>query len=513
VIRTPYGAGIPSAIGLAARLIAESGYHVIVQDVRGRYGSEGRFVPFENERTDGADTLRWVVEQPWCTGRIGLFGASYLAYTAWCALAEAPEHVGALVSLIGSGDVYGTFYRGGAFCLSTALEWGVGVGEREGIPARRIDLARGLAHLPVREADRVALKTVDWVRDWIDHPRRDAFWKAIVPELPRTLPPTVSIAGWYDFFLECQLRDHAALEAAARDRGTPPPRLVVGPWAHGLPARLGWWRQGLLGNALREAIAHFDAHLRQGGGAPRKPGVRFFVPGREAWLESASWPPPDAGSRRLFLGVRDDRGVIVDDEPVDPQPPLQFVHDPAHPIPTIGGALFGLKAGIKDQRALTARPDVLEYTSGPLERELTIAGPVRVCVQLETDAEDVDVTARLIDVGPRGRAVNVCDGITRARWRDGSPDELAPKFLEPGRVTPITVELGNTARTFGAGHRLRVVVGASNFPRFDRNPGVRAAPALAGPEAFRTTEQVVHHDARPRSWLEVRVWDPGAQSG
>lgn len=508
VIRTPYGVGGPrSLIGLTSRLLAESGHHVIVQDVRGRYASEGRFVPFLSEQRDGGDTLRWVADQPWSNGPVGLFGASYLAYTAWCALAEAPEHVGALVSVIGSADLYGVFHGGGALALQNTLEWGAGVGEQESVPARRIDIDRGLSHRPVREADRVALRTVDWVRDWIDHPRHDSYWKEIAAELPARIPPVLSIAGAYDFFLSDQLREHAAVEAAVGERGGVGPRLVVGPWAHGVPARLGFWRESLAGHALREAIAHFDEHLL--GERPRAAAsaVRYFLPGPDAWQDAAQWPPAGAMQRRLFLGMRDGECEVTLGEPGDEQATRHFRHDPERPTPSIGGALFGLKAGIKDQRPLETRRDVATYQSAPLAHDLTLTGPVRASIHLATDGEDLDLAVKLIDVAPDGRAENVCDGIQRARWRDAAQHDGTPSFIAPNVVTRIDVDLGNAVRTFRAGHAVRIVLAGSSFPRFDRNPGCRVSPALATPDEFRVTEQTVHHDAAHRSWVDVSVRD------
>ncbi len=514
VIRTPYGVGGPnSLIGLTARLLAESGHHVIVQDVRGRYASEGRFVPFMAEKSDGGDTLRWVAEQPWSNGPVGLFGGSYLAYTAWCALAEAPEHVGALVSAIGAADLYRVFHGGGALALQNALEWGVGVGEHESVPARRIDIPRGLAHRPVREADRVALRTVDWVRDWVDHPRHDAYWKEVAAELPQRVPPVLSIAGLYDFFLDDQLRGHAAVARAVTERGGEPPRLVIGPWAHGVPAQLGWWREGIGGHVLRESIAHFDEHLLGERAPAARSAVRYFLPGPDAWRTAGQWPPEEAAPRRLFLGARDGRGTIAFDEPEAAAPTLRFRHDPEDPTPSIGGALFGWKAGVKDQRPLELRSDVVTYESPVLDRDVTLTGPVRASIHLETNAEDVDVAARLIDVLPNGRAENVCDGIQRARWRDVAHHDATPLFLAPGETTRIEVDLGHAARRFRAGHRIRLVVSGSSFPRFDRNPGCQAPPGTAAPDAFRKTEQVLHHDAGHRSWIDVRVLDSGRAGG
>lgn len=506
VIRTPYGVGGPRSVtGIMARLIAESGQHVIVQDVRGRYESEGRFVPFLHERDDGADTLRWVAAQDWSNGPVGLFGVSYLAYTAWCALAEVPELVGALVSVIGSGDLYGSFYRGGALSLQNTFEWGIGVGERENVPERRTDLARGVAHRPLRDGDRVAFRTVDWLRDWIAHPRRDAYWQSITPELPDQIPPVLTIAGGYDFFLECQLRDHAALERCASERGAPSPRLIIGPWAHGVPARMGFWRESLAGHALRATIEHFDVHLCGASPADERKPVTFFVPGHDEWRESTSWPPSESNMQKLFLHANDSRGRLSFERPEDPGPTLRLRHDPEQPLPTLGGALFRMKGGIKDQRPLEGRTDVVAYDSMPLERELTIAGPVRLCVHVASDGEDFDVTARLIDVAPKGRAENVCDGIQRARWRDLTLEDTSPSFVDPGDMARIEIDLGSASRTFRAGHRLRIVVGASNFPRFDRNPGSRLEPALATPSDFSPSEHVLHHDTVERSWLVVHV--------
>ena len=511
VIRTPYGmGGRRSPTVLMARLIAESGYHVLVQDVRGRYASEGEFVPFVAERADGADTLAWLGDQHWSNGPVGLFGPSYLAYTAWCALGEAPERVGAIASVVGSGDVYGLFYRGGAFSLANALEWGCGVGERENVPPRRIDLERGLAHRPVREADRVALRTVDWVRDWLDHTRRDDYWHALHPPLPSAPPPVLSIAGWYDFFLECQLRDHAALERAVAERGGVRPRLVVGPWAHGVPARLGYWRHGMAGHALRETIAHFDVHLR--GEKPDEPpaAVRFYLPGAETWESATSWPPEGASETTLHLAPSATRPdyehgtVRFDAAPAD-APARSFGDDPEDPTPTLGGALFGLKAGIKDQRPLELRDDVLVYDSDPLESDLVLAGDARLTLHVEADARDFDVAAKLIDVAPNGRADNVADGIQRARWCGVAEHDDAPRFAEPGEVQRIDVSLGGVARRLATGHRLRVLIAGANFPRFDRNPGSDALPAEAGPDAFTARRLTVHHDASRPATLDVRI--------
>ncbi|MCH2184660.1 CocE/NonD family hydrolase [Myxococcota bacterium] len=507
LIRTPYGVhGSRSFVGMTGRLLAEQGYHVILQDVRGRYASEGRFVPFKAERNDGRDTLAWILKQPWSSGKpIGLLGASYLAYTAWCVLAEAPENVGAIVSWIGSGDLYSTLYRGGAIAMHNVFEWGLGVGEQEMIPPRRVDLERGLSHRPVRDADRVALRSVDWVRDWLDHPRKDAYWTALEADLPKTIPPVLSMAGLYDFFLPSQMEQYDELIAAHRSQRTHPPRLILGPWAHGVPAKFGGWQQGLGGFVLREAIAHFDRHLGSGEAKPMPAPVRYFLPGAETWQESQSWPPDDSRLRQCFLDAETGQGRLCWEEPGDDSPSLHFEHDPNEPTPAIGGSLFGWKGGVKDQSELENRHDILLYNSEPLESDITLTGPVSLSIEIESDVEDLDVTGKLIDVAPSGRAENVCEGIQRARWRDLEPEDVEPVFLEPGQATRMQVDLGHAARTFRKGHRIRLALAGSNFPSFDRNPASRLHPARAEASDFRISRRTIHHGKGRRSWLDLWV--------
>jgi len=503
LIRSPYGTrGGRSMMGAVARLIAESGYHVVVQDVRGRYASEGEFVPFVNERRDGADTMAWLVDQEWCEGAVGLFGASYLAYTAWCIATETPAEIGAISSLIGSGDLHGLFYPGGAFALSVALEWSLGMGEHETIPARRIDLERGLRHLPVREADRVGLRTIDWYREWVDHPRNDDYWQSIEAAIPESPPPTLMIAGWYDFYLPLQLADFATLREAAHESEGVTPRLIVGPWSHGLSARLGWWFHGMAGIALRETLAHFDRHLKGHDEASAQPTVRYFLAGKDRWMEAAHWPPTETTPRSLYLSA---------DGCLDWSPPKlacgerSYRYDPASPTPTRGGALFGLKSGIKDQRDRVRRKDLLVYESAPLERPLVLTGDVLLHLSMRSDAQDVDLAAKLIDVHPNGRSENVCDSLLRGRWADLPAETLKPHFTPPGEVRDWTLRLGAVGRTLHEGHRIRLEIASANFPRLDRNPGVRIAPGEAPPDALRASEQTVLHGGETASRLVLPV--------
>lgn len=502
LIRTPYGSRMPRFSALLARLFAEAGFAVVLQDVRGRFLSEGRFDPFHAEAADGARTLDWIADQAWFGGRTGAIGFSYLAYTAWAARAAAPARVDAVAVGIGVADLHPMFYPGGAFSLETALRWSAGVGLREEVPERRLDLARGLRHRPLREADRVALRERPWFRDWLDHPRRDGFWQSLAAPL-EDAPPTLSIAGWYDLFLAPQLAEYAALATGA---GGPPPRLVVGPWAHGRYRHPRWApRQRWFARvALEEMLAFLDRHLRDAGDLRARP-VRVSPAEGGAPIDLAAWPPPDARPRVLYLRSGGGANTLAGDGRLDSaeagrgEAPDRFTYDPADPVPSLGGAMLG-PSGRADQRPVESREDVLCYTTGPLEAETLLAGPVRVVLHAASSAPDTDFTAKLVSVAPDGRSVNLCEGVARARWRHGGE---APRWLEPGVPEAFEIDLGAVVARLPAAHRLRLEVSSSSFPRFDANPNTRGPIPLA--ECGVAAQQTVHHEPDGPSRIELHT--------
>jgi putative CocE/NonD family hydrolase len=503
LIRTAYGSRswrVPMRI--VARLLAEAGFACALQDVRGRYASEGAFEPFVSEAADGERSIAWVLEQPWCDGRLGLVGFSYLAFTAWAAAARAPDAVRAIAAGIGASDFHASFYPGGAFALETALRWAAGLGEREDLPERRLDLQRAFRFRPVIGADRVAVRERSFYRDWLAHPRADGFWHARTPEL-RRMPPALLIAGWYDLFLGPQLADYAALAAGGARR---PPRLVVGPWTHGRYLRRTWSpRAQWFGHvALREILGFLGRELAGDGADDAGRPVRLYELFGRGWIEADAWPPRDAREQSLYLrsGGRANTlagdGRLAPDAP-DGEPPDRFVYDPDDPAPTLGGALLG-PGGALDQRRAEARADVLCYTSAPFERALSLAGPVRAVLFAASSAPDTDFTAKLVLVTPDGQALLLCEGISRCRWRQGGSE---PVWLEPDAAARIEVDLWATCARIAPGHRLRLEVSSSSLPRFDRNPNTRGDPARA--ERGTPARQTVLHDAEHPSRLVLHV--------
>ena len=478
LVRCPYGRSFPFSLG-SAQIIAEHGYHVLLQSCRGTFGSGGEFEPMRNEIADGRGTVAWLREQDWFTGRLGTFGASYLGFVQWALAMDPPPELAAAVVQVGPHDFSRSAYRNGVFDLYNFLTWADLIAHQEdsgllqgalrnATAPRRLRPA--LATVPVRAGARNMLGTGSpWFESWLEHPDlTDEFWTPLQcgAGVERTAVPTLVIGGWHDLFLEQTLEQYRTLAA----RGVPT-RLLVGPWAH-LDAAIS-------GIALSESLAWLDRYLGPGGrhaaGASAHPerSVRIWVGGEQEtrkaskiprpagrvgqWREIAGWPLSGAGEQRWYLGPH---GALSPREPAAGQDaaPARFRYDPADPTPSVGGAIMAQDAGARDNRPVEQRPDVLVFSSEPLDQPLEIIGEVAAELSVTRDNPYADLFVRLCDVTPRGRSVNVCDGIVRLTDRD----PLAG---------PVRVSLIGAAHRFGRGHRLRLQVSGGAYPRFARNPG------------------------------------------
>jgi uncharacterized protein len=478
LVRCPYGRSFPFSMG-SAQIIAERGYHVLLQSCRGTFGSGGEFEPMRNEIADGQDTVAWLREQGWFTGRLGTFGASYLGFVQWALAMDPPPELAAAVVQVGPHDFSRCAYRHGVFDLYNFLTWADLIAHQEdtGLLQGAVRNARAprrlrpaLATLPVRTGARNMLGSGSpWFESWLEHPElNDEFWTPLQcgAAVERTAVPTLVIGGWHDLFLEQTLEQYRTL--AARDV---PTRLLVGPWAH-LDAAIS-------GIALSESLAWLDRYLgpgvRRAARAPARPehSVRIWVGGEQEtgktpkiprpprrvgqWREIAGWPPPGAGEQRWHLGPH---GTLSPGEPTTGRhaAPARFRYDPADPTPSVGGAIMAPDAGARDNGPVEQRADVLVFSSEPLDQPVEIVGEVAAELSVTRDNPYADLFVRLCDVSPRGRSVNVCDGIVRLTDRD----TLAG---------PVRVSLIGAAYRFGRGHRLRLQVSGGAYPRFARNPG------------------------------------------
>ena len=418
--------------------------------------------------------------QPWCDGRVVVAGFSYAGWAALAAASRAPEPVVARVVVAAGSDLHRTLRPGGAFLLAFGLRLGLGLSGRR---SRSADLARAVLHRPLLEADRVALRETPWLRDWMTHAERDEVW----PRLPSSpAPPTLFVAGLEDPFTPALLADFAAAGE--------PSRLWLGPWPHPRPPSFGRAGRAYHRSVLRAAVDFVDGVV-SGRGAPA-PRVRVVVGPRTVELDA--WPPSDARPQAWHLQTGQRLGRDCTDDAPD-----RYDYDPEDPVPS-QPTLFGQADG--DRRPLDGRPDVLRYTSEPLDEDLEAMGPARVVLFAASTAPDADFVAVLADASPDGRVRGVREGVVRCRHRGGG----SATWLEPGQPVELEIDLGACAHRFGRGHRLRLEISSSSLPRYDRNPGTREQPALATSESSARATQTVLHDVRHPSRLELGVRSPGA---
>jgi putative CocE/NonD family hydrolase len=539
--RTPYDRGYVPIAGLDTLSLIEAGYVIVTQDCRGRFGSEGVFTPFVDEAADGVDAIAWCAAQPWSNGRVGMIGGSYVGATQWLPAGQRPPALGAIAPYVTASDYHeGWVYQGGAFQLGFSLRWSLESlalpklvsreAAGEPVTADIAELRRALRDIRALYRTRPLrgiplMRHAPWYDEWLAHPARDAFWQRLAPQehYGTTAVPALNIAGWYDIFADGTYRNFQGMRAdGATEAARQGQRLIVGPWSHsvdnGIFAERHYGSLAGLG-AEDPTTTHrrfFDRWLRDIKGDEESP-VRLFVMGTDAWREEPTWPPADAEVRAWYLRgdgrantARGD-GRLASDPPRTEDPDV-FLYDPRDPVPTMGGATLnqsgtlGWNSGPWDQRPLEGRADVLVYTSAPLEQPLTVIGTVEAVLHVSSSAVDTDFTAKLVDVHPSGRAEILADGILRMRYRHSLAE---PEPLEPGHVEEIRILVGGTANVFRAGHRIRLDVSSSNFPRFDANTNTGGTIAEEGPSAPIPAVNRVFHDAAHPSRLLLPVVQRG----
>ncbi len=528
VERTPYNkeGGSENSIG-SPEYFARRGYAVVIQDVRGRFASEGEFYPFRDDGADvlrdGYDTVEWMADQPWCDGNVGMFGGSYSGATQYRAALSRPPHLKALFVRESSADYYREWvYRDGAHEFGFSLYWARVIAATDlphlvpsdDVKRQQALFDRILADMP-QWYERLPLYPVpfleglaDWHNTWLEHPQDGPYWwrLGIDRHHHQVDVPIYHQGGWYDIFLAGTLKNYMGLRRRARsEKARRAQRLVIGPWVHGSgninKQTAGGYDFGPAAaqefNQMR--LPWFDHWLKgRDTGVVDEPPVRLFVMGRNVWRSETDWPLPDthytpwylrAGPSGSVTSLND--GCLAPTAPVGAEPADAYVYDPDHPVPTLGGNTLGIVDGVHDH--LRADQLSLTYTSEPLEQELEVTGPVTAVLYAMSSAPDTDWVVRLEDVHPDGYVRNLCDGILRARYRDSFE---RPELLAPGQVYRFDIDLWATSNAFLPGHRVRVAITSSCFPRFDRNlnTGGPIHREAAGQVAINT---VLHDELRP----------------
>jgi len=512
IVRTPYGKG--NGENDDGRYHAARGYAFVIQDCRGTGKSGGEWHPGVHERADGLDTHEWVLAQPWCNGTIGTTGGSYLGYTQWIVAPDAGDSLKAMFTIVPLMDWHtDSGYIGGALALGTMMGWGTEMlrpkeGEGAGVDLENWDWDKAYRHLPLSTWDDVVGFEVPFLRDWVAHPTPDSYWAqmSVVDRLDGVRVPNITLSGWFDIFVQQGL-DHVTtvMKTSRSDVARRNQHLIIGPWGHGPNWFVGEVDFGSNAGLDVEGLQNrwFDHWLKgEDTDVEQLPPYRIFVMGRNEWRDEQEWPLErtqytsyylhSGGSANSLNGDGTLSTVKPDEEPAD-----SYVYDPDNPVPTNGGCLlFGEDFGPQDQTEVEKREDVLVFTSDVLDEELEVTGPVKVVLYAASSAPDTDWTAKLVDVFPDGRPFNFCDGIIRARYRESADN---PTLIEPGKVYRYEIDLWATSNVFLPGHRIRVEISSSNFPRFDRNPNT--GHEFGADAELQKATQTVYHDAQRPSHI------------
>ena len=516
--RTPFGRNYQIHVEYAMEN-ASRGYAVVTQDVRGRYDSQGEWYPFIHEAEDAYDAQEWAGTQPWSNGKVGTSGGFYLAVSEWQAAPLRNPHLVTMAPRISYSNFYHNWvYTGGAFQLDFSLlfalkEYSRVRSEHYLWMPESNHLSTLYRHLPINTMDKAAGISCQFFQDWLAHPTYDDYWKNLNPPDERYEDidvPVFGIAGWFDVFQQGTLQNFRGLT----QKGMTPKtrnnqRVLVGPWTHSLGNRGALTKIGDVDfgpevqvDIFAEVLRWFDYWLKGiDNGVMEEPPVRVFVMGANRWRLADEWPIAGTEYVPYYLHSRGKANSLSGDgvlSTVGPsaEPADRFTYDPENPVPTLGGSTgpgeeyTPVPMGPRDQRPIETRPDVLVYSSEPLEKELEVTGPVKAVLYASTDARDTDFTAKLVDVYPSGFAMNVAQGIIRARYRDSWE---SPSLLDSGSTHQYNIDMWSTSVCFQKGHIIRLEVSSSNFPQFDRNPNT--GHAFGVDAELQPAHQTVFHDS------------------
>jgi putative CocE/NonD family hydrolase len=517
LVRTPYDKQWIMAFGLRA---AARGYVVIAQDVRGRFTSEGDWYPFKHELQDGYDTVEWAAALPYANGKVGMFGGSYVGATQYLAAIAKPPHLAGICPTVTASNYHdGWTYQGGAFEQWFNESWSAGLAQdtmRRRVESNNQVLAwtkiLPLRAYPVLEAPETE-GPASYFMDWLAHPNYDDYWKqwSIEDHYAQIQVPVFGVGAWYDIFLGGTLRNYLRLKSeAGTEEARRGQRLEITVGGHAGGGR----KVGAVdfGEKLQRddedvMLRWYDWLLKgEANGVEKEKPVRIFVMGKNEWREEDDWPLARAKSTRYYLHSTgsanglNGSGTLNTTAPAEEKPD-QYVYDPNDAVPTIGGPLCcgPLPTGIgpEDQRPAEARSDVLVYTTVAFAKDTEVTGPVLLDLYVSSSAVDTDFTGKLVDVRPDGFAQNLTEGILRLRYRNS---QEKPELANPGETYHITLDLWATSNVFLTGHKLRLELSSSNFPRFDRNLNTGEEQARAT-RMIKATNVVYHDKAHPSALI------------
>ena len=521
-------------------------YLVVTQDIRGMYASAGTFSEFSHDQDDGYDSVEWAARLPGSTGKVGMYGSSYVGATQWLAAETAPPHLVTIVPANTASDYYqGWTYESGAFRLNFIEPWvmedlALAAAHQRGdnstataLTRDAKDMAGWLHYVPYQRfppLDPTNPVVAPYFFDWLHHRTQDSYWNRWAPRqyYSRITIPVLDFEGWYDAFLAGGVDNFTGLvdqggSAFARANQ----RLVIGPWDH-----IGWGRPGSIEAPLLKALgpvadspinelmlAWWDHYLKgvNNGIGTSGPRVDYFQLGSNTWHTTTSWPPPSTHTTALYLAsgghanTSAGDGTLSATAPGPSQPADHYRYDPTHPVPSVGGHSCCAATGVGtqgpyDQRQVEQRPDVLTYTTSPLTQDTDVTGPISLTLYAASTAPDTDFTAKLVVVHPDGSAINLNNGIQRASYRDSLSQ---PSPITPDQAYRYTINIWPTSNLFHRGDRVRLDISSSDFPQFDPNPNT--GDWFGDSTRTQLADQTILHDAAHPSALMLPIIPPTAE--
>jgi uncharacterized protein len=480
LVRTPYDKASEEWMGNALK---DLGIAAVVQDCRGKFRSGGNFVPFVNERSDGLQTLRWIRKQSWSDGRIGGRGGSYVGYTQW-AISDSLDF---MTPLLTGARLYDLFYPDSLFSLHLAFEWGFLNASQtmNSIPAEK--LAASLKILPLGAADDSTFKDTPFITDWLQHQSFDKYWKDFdYRGIARA--PFISVAGWYDIFLKAQIDDFEALNSTVNGG-----RLIIGPWCHGNPAeKNNYGGTGKTGDL--SMLFEYEKDFLTGKKISLKPPLKdkkynLFIMERNEYVGSDVWPPRETAVVPYYLGPENQ--LRPDLQRQDGY--YQYVYDPADPFPSIGGTILGEGVGPARQNASTGRKDQAFFVTKIIEEPLTLLGPVTATLWVSGSTPCTDFIVEIQDVFPDGKIINIQEGGARVRFKGEGPQKEE-------------ISVWATGYQLNKGHRLRMIIASSWFPRYARNLNT-CEPVLTAEKMMKASQKIWYGRTTPSS-INLPVYKP-----
>ena len=484
LVRTPYD---KKNLEKAVSRFTSDNYALVTQDVRGKFLSEGKFYPFINERRDGLTTVEWVRRQPWCNGKVGGFGGSYVGITQW-AISDVLD---AITPELTSADIYGLVYPGGIFSLATAFNWGLLVDAKTMNPVKPDKILSSYTILPLSVADDSTTKDIIYIDEWLAHETYDSYWQE-QNFRDDARAPVFSIAGWYDIFLMPQIIDFQVLNENLRAKS----RLIIGPWCHGKQA---WdynyggrekkgdkkdWMEGFFAEYLKDQPFDYNDPVF------KNKTYNLFVMMRNEYYGCNTWPPESVELTPYYLGP---------DGSLSPQMPkqggrLSYLYDPADPFPNRGGTFLGLNVGAAVQNDNSSRKDQLIFETAPLSEELILLGPLSASLYVSSDAPSTDFYVSLHDVMPNDTIINIQEGGGKVSVTSG--------------INKVDLSVWATGYQLNPGHKLRVVITSALFPRFNRN--LNLGEPIYSARKMKVANQSLYYGDHPSSVIlpVLKLKDP-----